>query len=338
MPQVITTCPKCSAQYSWNSDFQQYPDCPRCGHNQMKLDRDKWQQCCDAIQRGDAAAVQRFLNDSNVKRNINAGPWTMLHNAVFGGHTELARLLLEEGATPNVAYPQTDKDTPLHSAACRGRHEIAKLLLENRADVDANNAHGKTPLDLARENQDQEMVALIQSYKLESKGHEAEQLQEAASSGDLAKLTHMIENGADVNGRDDRRKRTALHYAAMKGHKDIVAFLLRRKADVNASDRPMYRTPLHWAASEGHLDIVEMLIHSGADVNVADDEKLTPLHCAARNGHTGIVLQLLRHGADPEAKSNYGITPLMGASGGWNKPEVARVIREFTGKWWQFWK
>ena len=33
MPAVITTCGKCGTQFQWNSDFQEMPDCPRCGYN-----------------------------------------------------------------------------------------------------------------------------------------------------------------------------------------------------------------------------------------------------------------------------------------------------------------
>lgn len=33
MPGVFTTCAKCSAQFSWNPDFQDMPNCPNCGYN-----------------------------------------------------------------------------------------------------------------------------------------------------------------------------------------------------------------------------------------------------------------------------------------------------------------
>ncbi len=33
MPGVITTCAECAAEFSWNTDFQEMPDCPRCGYN-----------------------------------------------------------------------------------------------------------------------------------------------------------------------------------------------------------------------------------------------------------------------------------------------------------------
>lgn len=45
MPGVITTCAKCGAQFSWNTDYQEYPDCPKCGYNAMKFARAKRDEC-----------------------------------------------------------------------------------------------------------------------------------------------------------------------------------------------------------------------------------------------------------------------------------------------------
>ncbi len=33
MPAVVTTCKKCNYQFNWNTDYQEMPDCPNCGHN-----------------------------------------------------------------------------------------------------------------------------------------------------------------------------------------------------------------------------------------------------------------------------------------------------------------
>ena len=181
MPELITTCPKCNAQYAWNSDFQEYPDCPQCGHNQVKINRAKWQQCCRSVECGDAGAVQGFLYDPDVKRNINAGPWTMLHLAVFGDRADIVRLLLTNGADPNAAYDQTGRDTPLHSAVCRARLEIAQMLLDAGARADIKSAAGKTPLDYAQDADDCGMVELLQRHASGAvcTGAEAKAAQEA---------------------------------------------------------------------------------------------------------------------------------------------------------------
>lgn len=120
MPDVITTCAKCGAQYAWNSDFQEYPDCPKCGYNAMKVDKAKRDKCSFAAERGDLAGVKQGLRDPDVRKNLNAGPLTILHHAVSGNQIDVVKYLLSQGAKPDTAYPQAGNETPLHVAASKG--------------------------------------------------------------------------------------------------------------------------------------------------------------------------------------------------------------------------
>ncbi len=66
--------------------------------------------------------------------------------------------------------------------------------------------------------------------------------------------------GADVAAKDGDG-RTALHWAAMNGHKDVVALLLDRMEGVDVAAKDEYgRTALHCAAREGHKDVVALLL------------------------------------------------------------------------------
>ena len=73
-------------------------------------------------------------------------------------------------------------------------------------------------------------------------GGKDESLIEAAKRGDLDEVKRLIENGADVNIKDNDGD-TPLHYAASGGHLDVVKFLVENGADVNAKDK-YGRTPL----------------------------------------------------------------------------------------------
>lgn len=88
-----------------------------------------------------------------------------LHNAVIDKNSKLVRSLIDSG---NCNVNQADKDgrTPLHSAAQEGTIEIAELLLEANTIVDAQDAHGNTPLFNAVFNSrgKGEMIALLRRY------------------------------------------------------------------------------------------------------------------------------------------------------------------------------
>ncbi|MEM2790511.1 MAG: ankyrin repeat domain-containing protein, partial [Thermofilaceae archaeon] len=58
-----------------------------------------------------------------------------LHKAVFRGHLEVARFLVENGADVNAR--NIDGMTPLHLAVFRGHLEVARFLVEKGADVNA---------------------------------------------------------------------------------------------------------------------------------------------------------------------------------------------------------
>lgn len=65
--------------------------------------------------------------------------WATLH-----GETEIARLLLDHGASPDCT--NIDGSTPLHSAAFLGQAEVAGLLVERGADLSKPNQRGELPL------------------------------------------------------------------------------------------------------------------------------------------------------------------------------------------------
>ena len=76
-----------------------------------------------------------------------------------------------------------------------------------------------------------------------------------------------------------------MHYAARWGHKEIAELLIQNGADVNVKDDWSEQTPLHKAARWGHKEVAELLIAEGADVNAKDyepfsDKENTPLDWA----------------------------------------------------------
>ncbi|CAG8435088.1 2929_t:CDS:1 [Ambispora gerdemannii] len=74
---------------------------------------------------------------------------TPLHDAAFEGHLDAITVLLAFQGNPN-AKDKINKNTPLHEAARKGHALIVELLIQNGADPDAINEQGKTPFNLAK--------------------------------------------------------------------------------------------------------------------------------------------------------------------------------------------
>ncbi len=99
----------------------------------------------------------------------------------------------------------------------------------------------------------------------------------------------------------------ALHKAAFAGNTVAVSSLLR-ETPVDQQDE-YGRSALHWAAFGGFKDVVHILITAGANVNQQDKTLWTPMHWAARRGYQEIVAMLLSHGAKNQPNTN-GETPV----------------------------
>jgi ankyrin repeat protein len=82
-----------------------------------------------------------------------------LHSAVAKGNYELCELLVATGMDLNLG--QTQNVTALHSAAHRGNLKMVQLLVENGADIHAKMENGSTPLDLAKKDGHQDVVIYL---------------------------------------------------------------------------------------------------------------------------------------------------------------------------------
>ncbi|XP_012523752.2 ankyrin repeat and SAM domain-containing protein 1A isoform X2 [Monomorium pharaonis] len=131
--------------------------------------------------------------------------------------------------------------------------------------------------------------------------------QRAKRSGPLASLRRGP--GANVQ---DASGYSALHHAALNGHRDVVRLLLQYEASTNVVDAKG-SSPLHLAAWAGDAEIVRLILNQGPsvpNVNLATKDNETALHCAAQYGHTEVVAQLLQYGCDPSIRNSRGESAL----------------------------
>src|SRR5258706_3267579 len=94
-------------------------------------------------------------------------------------------------------------------------------------------------------------------------GHTA--LMRAALDGNTEKVTELIQQGVDINQRDEDG-RTALMFAVINSLYETTTVLLEYAADVNAESNKGV-TVLTRPASQGGLRMVQALVHRDADVH-----------------------------------------------------------------------
>ena len=150
-------------------------------------------------------------------------------------------------------------------------------------------------------------------------------LMDVSRTGHAEIVKMLLENGADVNEKDNEGW-TALIWASANGHTKTVSILLEKGANVNAKSY-IDISALHQASLNGHTEIVEILLDKEAEVNASDNEGWTALIQASLNGHTEIVEILLDKGAEMNAEDNEGWTALMWASER-GHTEIINLIRE----------
>ncbi|MEO7908978.1 MAG: ankyrin repeat domain-containing protein, partial [Roseiflexaceae bacterium] len=214
---------------------------------------------------GDLAAVRELLDvapelvDAHDPASDVAQSTPLLH-AVYAGQLEVARLLVQRGATVGMNSVRL-----VRAAANRGHAALTDLLLDQRADV-AGIGPGAWVLYpviadtlLARgADVNQPPGAWIGMCCTGNSGH--------AENAALARS--LLRYGADTAAR--YKGRTAVHCAAKAGFVDVVEAVIAHGGDVNARD------------DRGHtpLDEVE---DAGRSIDTAPIQRLLIAHGARRS-------------------------------------------------------
>lgn len=100
------------------------------------------------------AGIAKALRARNAA--IDGKGWTPLIYAATGGHDEMVRWLLGEGADINAASP--NGTTALMMAVRENRYSTSILLIARGADVNRRNENGASALDWAKGGGDESMV------------------------------------------------------------------------------------------------------------------------------------------------------------------------------------
>jgi ankyrin repeat protein len=199
--------------------------------------------------------------------------WHQIEPGRQDGMLEVARLLLDAGASPNT----TSSSDPGHgyrsalsgAAGIANNPAITRLLLERGADP-----------------------------------NDGESVYHAVFHRDHACLRLLVEHGAKVNGTN------ALPAVIGRGDVEAVRILLEAGADPGRAVREpapsghladMTINPLPAAAARDSAAVVEALLAAGADPSSPCRDGRSPLRAAVRRGALDVAQTLLRHGARDDA-------------------------------------
>lgn len=168
-------------------------------------------------------------------------------------------------------------------------------------------------------------------HQLDSEGFSP--FSRAMEKGEVELLQLYQDAKVDINVKDDNVfLDTPLHWAVTNGSKSILELLLENGADVNAKNNKD-STPLHYAANNYLASLATLLIKHGADVNAKTNCGNTPLHFAAASSNTVVAKVLLNNDADVNCKNNDGRTPLNIAKLRRDK-ETIRFFKTAEDEWW----
>lgn len=122
------------------------------------------------------------------------------------------------------------------------------------------------------------------------------ELLDAAMSGKAELVRHCLENGADVNAKDQKHQSTALMWAAHNGHVEALKILIAHGANIEQK-RFKGETALWFAAQKGQLETLKILADKGADINTIGRDGDSALAVALKNGHLHVAEYLKNAGA-----------------------------------------
>ena len=123
---------------------------------------------------------------------------------------------------------------------------------------------------------------------------------DATNQNDFEKARLLLENGADVNSKDEHGQ-TALMNAAHAGQVELVRLLIEMGADLNVTAK-YNLSALMLSLIAHHTEVAQLLIDAGADVNIrssTDFHGKTALFLAENGGHSEIASLLKQKRATP---------------------------------------
>ncbi|KAK3584504.1 hypothetical protein CHS0354_006038 [Potamilus streckersoni] len=192
----------------------------------------------------------------------NNGQVTMITAEVHAESEEEVKINPIEG---NAADTISQLDSHDYSVASPDHSSHTKPINPDRT---LGNFRGKTSFDVWGNPHSPESKE--KNVKLSGTGAK---LIKAAKTCDYKSMKNLLDEQKDLDlDCTDETGQAAIHYAASKGHIEILQLLVENGAKLDLRDKQKGKTALHLAVSMNQVKAIEYLVCSGASMTVKDRE------------------------------------------------------------------
>jgi uncharacterized protein len=199
----------------------------------------------EAIRNGDRTTVSTLLDVEPALLGSNENGVTPLLLAIYHGKEDIARLLIDRGAS--VSFGE--------ACALGDLEKVRAMLAADASLLEKRTPDGFPPFGMAI------------FFRHPDVAH------------------FLAEQGADVNAAADNAMRVApVHAAAAACDHDTMRLILARGGDANARQQMDY-TALHGAAARGDKEMAMLLLQHGAERSPKGSDGQTPADVARSHGH-----------------------------------------------------
>lgn len=219
----------------------------------------------------------------------------------------LFSLLLSAPAAFAQVPPSADeiaRYTGLHEAAAKGDIMGIAVAGMAKADLEARDGNGRTPLHVAAFQKQYAaaralLMAGANANALEKQKYDIVTIAAVANDADMLKL--VLAAGASARNVTSPYEGTALIAAAHLGHVEVVKTLIAAKAPLdhvnNLGWTALIEAVILGDGGRNHVECVRALVEAGAKLDIPDRQGVMPLGHARRRGYTEIISILERAGA-----------------------------------------
>jgi len=202
--------------------------------------------------------------------------------------------------------------TPLLAACAAGQLALAQMLIESGVDISAANMGGNTPMFTACAAGHIEVAQMLVEKGADMSAANAAgntPFLAACAAGHLTLAQMLVGKGVDIASASPHQLAKPLLAAITAGHLELAQKLVEAGACI--TNDLLGNTLLLVACATGHPAIAQMLVETGSDISAANRQLTTPLLAACAAGYITLAEMLVKAGACIAAADWFGTTPLL---------------------------